>query len=92
MANRIKLIQVTDNWYPCISGDKVEVTLHDNESAKLQDYVRVSVWGDDDFGMVMDFDGYNRENLDKANKVFESIPNSGTNREWFLEHGFVEDL
>lgn len=48
--------RTTDNFQPNIPGDLVSVML--GKLAPDTDEHRVGVWGDDDFGMVKDFDTY----------------------------------
>ena len=45
-----KLVEAKDDWYPCIDGKFVEVYFTPVNG-------RLSVWGDDDFGMEMPEDG-----------------------------------
>lgn len=56
--------KTTDEWYPNFPNDEVEVSfLYLNDGT-----FRVCVWGNDDFGMELDF-----ESLIEAEDIFDKI-------------------
>ena len=88
-----KMVIVTDDWYPCFEGNKVEVSLSINYLDTLNyHFVRICVWGADDFGLEMDYEDENYENLiSKYNEWKETIfdkAQDGINQKWFMERGF----
>lgn len=88
-----KFVKVTDDWYPCFEGNTVKVSLFltyvpDNK----YHFVRVMAWGNDDFGLTID---YENEDYDLLLKKYEEFKTTfydkaidGINKEWFYERGF----
>ena len=90
-----KMITVTDEWYPCYEGNKVRVSLFISNLDELNyHFVRICVWGADDFGLEMDYIDLNYESLiSKYNEWKETILDKltdGVNKEWFLSKGFYK--
>lgn len=88
-----KMVQVTDDWYPCFDGNQVKLSLFINNVNHLNmHFVRICVWGNDDYGLEMDYEDTNYENLIlKYNEWKETIfdkADNGINKEWFLNRGF----
>lgn len=88
-----KFIEVTDEWYPCYEDNKVKLSLFISNLDKLDyHFVRICVWGLDDFGLEMDYEDTNYENLiSKYNEWKENIFNKaedGIDKEWFFAKGF----
>ena len=88
-----KMIGVTDDWYPCFDGNKVKLSLFIQYLDKLNyHFVRICVWGADDFGLEMDYDDANYDNLiSKYNEWEEDIFDKaidGIDKEWFYSRGF----
>jgi hypothetical protein len=85
-----KFVKVSDDWYPNYNNDeilvKIRIVLH-----PLNPFLRISAWGDDDFGMDMDFYG-TIEELEKKydewkHEIYDKIPKI-TNQEYFKNLGF----
>lgn len=91
--NTEQFVSVDDNWYGNYEGDKIRVSISLNWMPSLNyHFVRVGAWGNDDFGMIKDFEDENYTNLLKkyhelCENFFDSIPKT-TNQEWFQEQGF----
>lgn len=88
-----KMVTVTDEWYPCYDGYKVKVSLFISNLDRLNyHFVRICVWGADDFGLEMDYEDSYYENLvSKYNEWKENIfdkVTDGINQEWFIAKGF----
>jgi len=91
MINRIeKFVKVNDYWYPNFKNDTVRVALMHQQYGKY-DFVRICVWGADDFGLEMDFEGTSEENKLKFTKwkenIYDKIPEI-CNQEYFNKLGF----
>ena len=88
-----KMVTVTDNWYPCYEGNKVRVSLFLNYHKSLDyQFVRICVWGADDFGLEMDYEDKDYDKLvakyhEWKDTIFDKIPNK-TNKKWFIDKGF----
>ena len=54
----------TDNWYPNFENDTIEISLLDMVDGTF----RVCAWGNDDFGMELDF-----ESLGEAEYIYDII-------------------
>lgn len=85
MTKTVRFVEVTDDWYPCRYKNKIEVIL---AIIKERNFIRISAWGADDFGMEKDFE-YSEENIKKAREFFENIPEKGIDVRWFAKNGFV---
>lgn len=92
--NRIdKMVVVTDDWYPCFDGNKVKVSLFISNLDKLNcHFVRICAWGNDDFGVEMDYEDDNYNNLvikynEWKENIFDKIED-GISLQWFLDKGF----
>lgn len=57
MVKLVKFKDTDDDWYPSHPKDQVKVICHLNMDNNGQIWHRISVWGDDDFGMEKDFEG-----------------------------------
>ena len=75
MKSRIekqKRITTTENWFPTAEDNKVSVTLIKCSTGKWH----ISIWGDDNFGLELDFPkdehGYG-ENYNKALTLYNRI-------------------
>lgn len=91
MINRIeKFIKVTDDWYPTFENNTVKLILMHQVYNKT-DMVRICVWGADDFGLEMDFNGTSEENVLKFNEwketIYDVIPEF-THIDYFRSLGF----
>lgn len=89
-----KFVKTTDDWYPNYPGDLVRVFLLNqyNSPNRKWDFVRIAVWGDDDFGLEMDFCGATQEENDAKFKewkeeIYDKIPDVVT-AEYFRKLGF----
>lgn len=60
-----------DEWYPNFEGDKVRVSLMTDMEYKGGIWHRVCVWGADDDGMEIDFDGAETKIL--AEEMYKKI-------------------
>ena len=92
IQNRVKkMITVTDDWFPCFEGNQVEVTLGMYFFKNY--YLILSVWGADDCGVEMQYTALDENDgkakFDEWKKIYDSIPESGIDRDWFYERGFV---
>lgn len=86
-------VSVSDNWCGNYPGDKIRVHVALNWFPDLhQFFVRIGAWGNDDLGMIKDFDDENYEVLlAKYNELCETFLKQMpqvVNQEWFLEQGF----
>lgn len=68
------LVTVSDDWYPCIDGDKVMMYWH-------PDINRIGVWGDDDFGM---------EKLNTSEAEFKLLKNEVLSKDILKKCGFIQ--
>ena len=87
-----KFIKTTDNWCPNYPGDTVRVFLLNQKMENEQfNFVRIAVWGADDFGLEMDFKGTEEENDSKfiewKENIYDKIPQPCT-EQWFRDMGF----
>ena len=84
-----KLIRVRDNWYPCLKGHKIELSLFLFPSVHI---VRICAYGNDDFGVAMEYCDTNYDNLlSKYNEWKENIfdkAKDGIDKNWFYRRGF----
>ena len=85
-----------DDWYPNFPGNKVQVSLHVNFKPPGEEgYVhRVCAWGDDDFGMDIEFRPTTREEVSplrkKAEELFKKVcALKSVDKEVLKEMGFV---
>lgn len=53
MIRKTKRVYTPDNWHPCFENQTVVVSIH-KDNLKGSRSWRVSVWGDDDFGLEKD--------------------------------------
>ena len=70
---------------------KLSIFLSFNKNLNYH-FVRICAWGEDDFGLEMDYEDENYENLvakyhEWKENIFDKVP-KGINQEWFFEHGF----
>jgi hypothetical protein len=93
-----RMIEVTDDWYPCHDGNKVQLSILLQEyklsKSKPPTYnVKVMAWGADDTGMELEYEttflelATSRYNTWK-HYIYNRVPN-GIDKEWFYEHGFI---
>lgn len=88
-----KFIKVTDDWYPCYDGNTVKMSMFVTYIPKHKwCFVRIMVWGKDDFGLIMDYEDTNYDNLiskyaEWKKNIFDKITD-GVNQQWFYERGF----
>lgn len=87
------LVHVSDNWCGNYEGDMIRVHISLNWIPNLDyHFVRIGAWGNDDLGMIKDFDNPEYETLlQKYNELCETflkqLPKT-VSQEWFLEQGF----
>lgn len=86
-----KFIKVNDDWYPTYPNHLVrfKIAMHYFEDKPDYCFVRMCVWGADDFGLEKDFESTNYEELEAKyyewkEKVFDTIPQT-TNARYFEE-------
>jgi len=90
-----KMVVVTDDWYPCFEGNKIKISIFITffNNSKYH-FVKISVWGADDFGLELYYENENYDNLvAKYNEWKENIYDKavdGINQDWFYERGFSE--
>lgn len=89
-----KFVKTTDDWSPNYPGDTVRVFLLNqyNSPGAQFDFVRIAVWGNDDFGLEMDFKGFSQEENDNKFKqwkeeIYDKLPEVVT-KEYFRKLGF----
>ena len=87
-------VVVTDDWYPCWPGNEAHMRLHMFKLGKEYKII-FSVFGADDFGVVMRYDSSSINQTHSVYKlwkqyIFDRVPN-GVTVEWFYEHGFYQD-
>jgi len=89
ILNNERYITVTDDWYPCYKGHKVKLSLALCFFKNY--YIKLSVWGADDFGLEIEENFQNESEAmiryEELEPYFRSIPN-GKNKQWFREQGF----
>lgn len=88
---------VSDDWHPCIDGNKVDLRLFIRSSPTSNQkhwyyYVKLCACGGDDFGVEVekhftDFPSAVNAYHELLN-VYNSVPD-GVNTHWFYKHGFV---
>ena len=86
-------IKVTDDWFPCIDGDKIKARLfmfyYPDEHGTY--CVKLCVWGGDDTGVEQEFSFWDLPSalnkFDELEDFFYSIPD-GVDRYWFIKRGF----
>lgn len=82
-----KYVKVTDDWYPNFKNNTVKVILMNQ---KYYAFVRICVWGADDYGLEMTFKGISEENEQKFTEwkenIFDKIPEY-CNKEYFKKLG-----
>lgn len=99
-----RMIEVTDNWYPCFDGNKIELKIYLHWGSKRQHYpesgiVKIIAMGADDTYVEMEYtsDGeYSLHRLEDRyshwkRHIFDKVPN-GVNKKWFYEHGFMHGI
>ena len=87
---RVRMVRVTDDWYPCFDGNRVRLKL------KLcffkHYYIKLSAWGADDTGVEIEYVALDLPDAVKQfevmSEIFDSVPNE-CDRQWFYDHGFV---
>lgn len=89
---RYRMIPVTDDWFPCFSGNQIRVSLSIyNQNGRH--YCTLTAWGKDDFGLekehISNTKEENEAKFHEWEKDFESIPDF-VNKEWFLARGYKE--
>lgn len=77
-----KRVKSPDNWHPSFDDGTVEVNLHYYKQEGRKKW-RLSVWGDDDFGMEID-----DLDINKAFEIFRKI-DDGITQKRLKEIGFV---
>ena len=86
-------VVVTDDWYPCVDGNKVVVSLlldyYPNKYGNY--YIKICAWGNDDTGVeteafCQDLPTALRK-FDEMKILFDSNPD-GIDRNWFYRKGF----
>jgi hypothetical protein len=87
-----KFITTTDDWCPNYEGDKVRIFLANYKYDKpIYSFVRIAVWGNDDFGLEMDFKDTSEENrlkyIEWKENIFDKVPEPCTMK-YFKELGF----
>lgn len=88
-----KMIKTTDDWHPCFNGNKIKVSIFIQYNTNLNyHFVRMCAWGNDDFGLELDYHSSCYESLLYVytlwkENIFDKIPNI-VNKQWFYEHGF----
>lgn len=88
-----KFVKSTDNWHPCFDGDKVKVSLFLSYMPNMGfHFVRVMVWGEDDFGMNIDYENEDYdvllEKYDEFKTMFYDKITDGINKDILREEGF----
>lgn len=95
-----RMIEVTDNWWPCFPGNKIELRIYlywENESENVpsKGAVRMIATGADDTYVEMEYEEegvYSLHSLEFRYShwkkyIFDKVPD-GVNKQWFYEHGF----
>lgn len=84
-----KMVTTTENWYPNYPENKVRVFLRIVQG--YNEFVRIAVWGADDFGLEMSFNGTPLENRQKFTEwedaIFHKVPEPCT-KDYFRKLGF----
>jgi hypothetical protein len=92
-----KVIETTDDWHPNYSGDRVRIfimkSIYTPETQFQHNLVRVAVWGADDFGLELDFQGPAEESeamfLKWKEEIYDKVPEPCT-KQYFRDLGFVD--
>ena len=89
-----RFVKVTDDWYPCINQNQIEVYMLLIYTPDDRGFVRISAWGKDDFGLAMDYESKNYYDLvakynEWKQNIFDKV-NDGIDKEWFYNRGFEE--
>lgn len=90
-----KMVEVTDDWYPCFDGNKIRVKVQKWYSGASDTYtVKCNAWGADDCGYTIEF-VCGGEAEDVADAMFNLYAyhffdkaKNGINKRWFIERGF----
>lgn len=90
-----KMVEVTDDWYPCFDGNKIKIEVLRWYSCAADTYtVKCNAYGADDCGYTIEFVcGGEAEEL--ANDMFNlyvyhffTKAKDGINKRWFTERDF----
>ena len=86
-----KQVIVTDNWYPCYEGNKINVSMHVT-NLKDSHFVKITASGADDFAVELIYRGTNYDDLMYhynfwKEYIFDKVVD-GINVKWFYERGF----
>lgn len=88
--HKAKIVKVTEPWQ-WYNNDRIVCKIwHDfyfDNIEKDATFVRIMFFSIDDFAMYRDFFGKLDEAWDKANEVYNNIPDI-VNNKWFEENGF----
>lgn len=90
-----KMVEVTDDWFPCFEGNKIKVDVLRWYSCASDTYtVKCNAYGNDDCGYSIEF-VCGGEAKDVADAMFGlyvsyffSKAKDGINKRWFIERGF----
>jgi len=90
-----RMVTVTDDWYPNFKDNQIKLSLflsYINQPDYHIQFVRICVWGADNFGLELDYTGLSYEDLLYhydlwKEHIFDKVPD-GVNQQWFYEHGF----
>jgi hypothetical protein len=93
MKTRVKIkdnptafVPTSDDWYPNFKGNLVRVRLHLSCGEQAKPFLRVSVWGNDDTGMELDFDA---KDSASATQVFlDVLSQRSLTKAWLKQKGF----
>ena len=89
MTKLKRTVKVTDDWYPTHEDGTVELTLLID---KNYNFVRMCVWGADDFGLEIDFESDNHYWLEGCFESWKLIYYSisdGVDKDFFVHMGMV---
>lgn len=92
-----KMVVVKDDWYPCFPDNKVKLSIFIQNSDELDcHFVRICVWGNDDFGLEKDFVSKNWDELvyiyEKwINEIYNNpeLESGNITKVWFEDRGFI---
>lgn len=79
-----------DEWYPCFDRNTVLIRLSE-QTIDNNIFIRLSVWGADDFGMEKDFYSTLKEKNKKIKQLknfIKTFPNP-LSVEWLKQEGFM---
>jgi len=90
--NMWRTIEVTDDWYPCMDGNRITLHLFMSRLAGDRNYrVKLIAYGGDDYDLELFYKYRNRREADKKfrelKKLFQSVPD-GVDKKWFWDRGF----